>query len=117
MALNKIFDPIQIAGCTVPNRVVRTAHGTRIGGGVMNDDLIAYHERRARGGCGLTILEILGVHETSLGPLNMMDPTLDEGYAKLMKAVNPYGMAIFQQINIAAKLPTRHGIADIAVWL
>jgi 2,4-dienoyl-CoA reductase-like NADH-dependent reductase (Old Yellow Enzyme family) len=28
----------------------------------------------------------------------MFDPTLDEGYAKLMKEVNPYGMVVFQQI-------------------
>ena len=98
MALKEVFEPIKIAGCTVPNRVVRTAHATSIGGGVMNDELIAYHERRARGGCGLTILEILGVHATSLAPLNMIDPTLDEGYAKLMEAVEPHGMAVFQQV-------------------
>lgn len=98
MALKAVFEPIQIAGCTVPNRVVRTAHATRIGEGFMNDNLIAYHERRARGGCGLTILEILGVHETSLAPLNMLDPSLDEGYAKLMEAVTPHGMAVFQQV-------------------
>lgn len=98
MALQKVLEPIQIAGCTVPNRVVRTAHGTAIGGGFMSDDLIAYHAARARGGCGLTILEILGVHETSPAPLNMFDPTLDEGYAKLMDQVRPTGMAVFQQI-------------------
>ena len=41
MSLTKVFDPITIAGCTVPNRVVRTAHATGIGGGTMSDDLIA----------------------------------------------------------------------------
>lgn len=98
MALKKVLEPIQIAGATVPNRVVRTAHGTGIGGGTMSDDLIAYHEARARGGVGLTIIEILGVHPTSPAPLNMFDPTLDEGYGKLMEAVNPHGMVVFQQI-------------------
>lgn len=98
MTLHKVLEPIRIAGCTVPNRVVRTAHATSIGGGTMNADLIAYHERRARGGCGLTILEILGVHPTSLAPLNMIDPTLDEGYARLMDAVRPHGMVVFQQV-------------------
>ena len=98
MTFKKVLEPIQIAGCTVPNRVVRTAHATRIGGGVMNDDLIAYHTVRARGGVGLSILEILSVHPTSLSALNMFDTTLDAGYAKLMKSVEPYGMAVFQQL-------------------
>ncbi|MEY4238122.1 MAG: hypothetical protein RL339_723, partial [Pseudomonadota bacterium] len=98
MALTHVLEPIRIGGCLVPNRVVRTAHATAIGGGVMSDDLIAYHERRARGGVGLTILEILGVHPTSLAPLNMIDPTLDAGYAKLLHAVEPHGMKVFQQI-------------------
>lgn len=98
MALTHVLEPIRIGGYLVPNRVVRTAHATAIGGGVMSDDLIAYHERRARGGVGLTILEILGVHPTSLAPLNMIDPTLDAGYAKLLRAVEPHGMKVFQQI-------------------
>lgn len=98
MALKKVLEPIQIAGATVPNRVVRTAHATGIGGGTMSDDLIAYHEARARGGVGLTIIEILGVHPTSPAPLNMFDPALDEGYQNLMAAINPHGMVVFQQL-------------------
>jgi len=96
--LTHVLKPIEIAGVTVPNRVVRTAHGTGIGGGTMSDDLIAYHAARARGGVGLTVLEILGVHPTSPAPLNMFDPTLDDGYAKLMEGVAPYGMVVFQQL-------------------
>jgi 2,4-dienoyl-CoA reductase-like NADH-dependent reductase (Old Yellow Enzyme family)/thioredoxin reductase len=96
--MQKIFEPIKIAGCTVPNRVARTAHATGIGGGVLSDDLIAYHAARAKGGVGLSVLEILSVHPTSPAPLNMFDPTLDEGYAMLLKAVKPHGMAVFQQI-------------------
>jgi len=98
MALEHVLEPIQIAGTTIPNRVVRTAHGTGIGSGTMSDDLIAYHAARARGGVGLTIIEILGVHPTSPAPLNMFDLTLDEGYAKLMEQVRPHGMAVFQQL-------------------
>lgn len=71
-------------------------HG--IGGGTFSDDLIAYHLERARGGVGLTILEILSVHPTSLGTLNSFDPTLVDSYRKFMEQVRPTGMRVFQQI-------------------
>ena len=45
------------AGARCPNRIARTAHST----GTVGEDLIAYHEERARGGVGLTIIEIAGV--------------------------------------------------------
>ena len=51
-----VFQPQQIGGCTIKNRIVRTAHST----GARGDDLIAYHEARARGGVGLAIIEIAG---------------------------------------------------------
>jgi len=47
--LRHILEPININGLTIKNRVVRTAHGTNIGRGRMDDDLIAYHAARARG--------------------------------------------------------------------
>jgi hypothetical protein len=47
MKFSRIFETITIAGVNVPNRVVRTAHATRIGGGTMNDDLIV--KLRGRG--------------------------------------------------------------------
>ncbi len=94
----RVLSPIEIAGVSIPNRVVRTAHATGIGAGRMNDDLIAYHAARARGEVGLSILEILAVHPSSPGTLNAFDPTLVEGYKRLMDAVRPHGMRVFQQI-------------------
>ncbi len=93
-----VFSPIEIAGVVIPNRVVRTAHATGIGAGRMNDDLIAYHEARARGGVGLSVIEIMAVHPSSPGSLNAFDPTLVDGYHKLMDAVRPHGMRVFQQL-------------------
>ena len=94
----RVLSPVDIRGVRIPNRVVRTAHATGIGGGRMSDDLIAYHAARARGGVGLSILEILAVHPSSPGTLNAFDPTLVEGYKRLMDAVRPHGMRVFQQI-------------------
>ena len=62
MSYDNLFQPLRIGGCTVPNRIARTAHST----GTAGEDLIAYHEERARGGTGLTVIEIAGVH-TRLG--------------------------------------------------
>ncbi len=93
-----VLSPITIGGVEVPNRVVRTAHATGIGAGQMTEDLIEYHAARARGGVGLTIVEILSVHHTSPASLNAFDPTLPAGYEKLMAACAPHGMKVFQQI-------------------
>jgi 2,4-dienoyl-CoA reductase-like NADH-dependent reductase (Old Yellow Enzyme family) len=98
MALTHVDKPIRIAGAEIRNRVVRTAHPTNIGGGKMSDDLIAYHEARARGGVGLTIVEIMAVHPTSVAGLNSFDPTIGDGYRKLVDTIRPYGMRLFQQL-------------------
>ncbi|MFC4295891.1 FAD-dependent oxidoreductase [Novosphingobium tardum] len=96
MSLKKVLTPIEIGGVTIPNRVVRTAHATGLG--PMNDALIAYHRARAVGGVGLTIVEILSVHPTSPASLNAFDPAIGDGYARLVDAVRPHGMKLFQQI-------------------
>ena len=93
-----VLSPIEIGGVSVPNRVVRTAHATGIGGGHMSPELIEYHAARARGGVGLTIIEILSVHPTSPASLNAFDPRLSEEYAQLVTACAPHGMKLFQQI-------------------
>jgi 2,4-dienoyl-CoA reductase-like NADH-dependent reductase (Old Yellow Enzyme family)/thioredoxin reductase len=64
----------------------------------LNEDLIAYHEARARGGFGLTVLEILSVHPTSPASLNAFDPTITDGYRRLMETIRPHGMKVFQQV-------------------
>ena len=93
-----VLSPINIGGVTVPNRVVRTAHATGIGGGHMSPELIEYHAARARGGVGLTIIEILSVHPSSPASLNAFDPRLGAEYEQLVHACAPHGMKLFQQI-------------------
>lgn len=83
----------------VPNRVVRTGHGTGLGGGTISDALIDYHAARAKGGVGLTILELLSVGRSAYPFLFQGAPGLVEGYRKLTARVHPYGMKVFQQIG------------------
>ncbi|MDB5446066.1 MAG: NADH:flavin oxidoreductase [Phenylobacterium sp.] len=94
--LKYVTQPIRIADVEIKNRVVRTAHAT--GMGAMTDDLIAYHTARARGGAGLSIVEILSVHPSSPTGLNAGDPELPARYGRLVEGVRPTGMRLFQQI-------------------
>jgi 2,4-dienoyl-CoA reductase-like NADH-dependent reductase (Old Yellow Enzyme family) len=57
-----LFRPITLAGVEVPNRIVFTAHGTKLSNQLPTAELSAYHESRAAGGAGLIVLEAAGVH-------------------------------------------------------
>jgi 2,4-dienoyl-CoA reductase-like NADH-dependent reductase (Old Yellow Enzyme family)/thioredoxin reductase len=98
MKFTHIDKPIQVGKITLKNRVVRPAHATNHGKGFISDDLIAYHERRAIGGVALSILEVGSVHQTSPFSVNLFDPALEGGYRKLVKAIRPHGMKLFQQL-------------------
>ncbi len=97
--LERVFEPIRIGNVTIPNRVVRTAHGTWISHAKINDELIAYHVARAKGGVGLSYIEFTSVHPSSftLGPLSWDDGII-EGCARLVAAIRPYGMKMFHQL-------------------
>jgi 2,4-dienoyl-CoA reductase-like NADH-dependent reductase (Old Yellow Enzyme family)/thioredoxin reductase len=95
-----LLQPRLIGAVEIPNRIVRTAHGTVLGGsqGMITDGLIAYHENAARGGCGLTILEIATVHKSSPGGLRANDDRIVDGYRRLMRRMRPLGTRVFQQL-------------------
>jgi 2,4-dienoyl-CoA reductase-like NADH-dependent reductase (Old Yellow Enzyme family) len=98
MALERVFSPIRLGPVEVPNRVVRTAHGTSLSFTDITDDVIAYHVARARGGCGLTILEASSVHPSSLITQSIATDAVIPGFRKMAEQVRPYGMKIFQQL-------------------
>ena len=77
MALyDNLFEPLQVGPVRIPNRIVRSAHGTLLQG----ESLIAYHEARAKGGVGMSTLEASGVHSSapSVLPLHS-DRVLERG--------------------------------------
>ncbi|MES0873306.1 FAD-dependent oxidoreductase [Sinimarinibacterium thermocellulolyticum] len=98
MALTHVLTPLRIGAVELKNRVVRPAHGTMIGAGSLNEDLIAYHEARAKGGAALSIVEIMGVHPSSIGSLDASDPRLNKMYPKFVERMHAHGMKIFQQL-------------------
>src|SRR5882757_4363897 len=98
MALRAIFEPIRIGTVEIPNRIVRAAHGTHLARHSFDDASIAYHVARAKGGCGLTIIEAASVHPSSENTLFNVDDRVIPGFEAMMKAVRPYGMKVFEQL-------------------
>lgn len=97
--LTHVHTPIRLGPVEVKNRVVRPAHQTALPIlGNVTDRLIAYHEARAIGGVGLTILETMGIHQTSPGTLWGFHPDIGSGYARLTERLQRHGMKVFQQL-------------------
>jgi 2,4-dienoyl-CoA reductase-like NADH-dependent reductase (Old Yellow Enzyme family) len=102
-----IMSPIGIRNVVVKNRVVRTAHGTQLthphgelpGAHLVNDELIAFHVERAKGGVGLSILESASVHQSSYGELRGWNDDIVDGLGRLADAVHEYDMRVFQQLQ------------------
>jgi 2,4-dienoyl-CoA reductase-like NADH-dependent reductase (Old Yellow Enzyme family)/thioredoxin reductase len=97
--LTHVHTPIRLGAVEVKNRVVRPAHQTQMPHlGNVTEQLIAYHEARARGGVGLTILETMGIHQTSPGTLWGFHPDMENSYPRMMERLQRHGMKVFQQL-------------------
>ncbi|MFZ5789582.1 MAG: FAD-dependent oxidoreductase [Pseudomonadota bacterium] len=97
-----LFTPLQVGSVTVKNRILSTGHDTSMPtDGTVNDRLVAYHEARARGGCGLIVVQVAGVHETARYTSHILMATTDAcipGYRKLAQTVHAHGTRIFGQL-------------------
>lgn len=98
MNYTHVHTPLQIGRITIKNRIFRPAHATILGKGEMSDALIAYHEARARGGAGLSIIEVGSVHPTSPLAIDLWKAELEAGYRKLGDMGRKHDMKIFQQL-------------------
>ncbi len=97
-----LFQPLKIRGCTLKNRIMSTGHDTTLPtDGTVNASLVAYQAARARGGVGLIVLQVSGVHETARYTNHVLMATEDSsiaGYAQVAEAVHRYGAALFAQL-------------------
>lgn len=100
MTYEAVLSPIQLGRVEIPNRVVRAAHLTQYSRrGQITDKFVAYHEARARGGVGLTILESASVDQkVSPAPLDASADQVIEGWAQVADAVHSHGMRVFGQL-------------------
>ncbi len=97
-----LFTPITIGKVEIRNRILSTGHDTTLPtDGMVNDALIAYHEARAKGGAGLIVVQVAGVHDSARYTTHILMATGDaciRGYRKLAETVHRHGAKIFGQV-------------------
>jgi 2,4-dienoyl-CoA reductase-like NADH-dependent reductase (Old Yellow Enzyme family) len=99
MTLKYVSQPLRLGSMEIRNRIVRTAHGARLGpSDGVSEDQIAYHVERAKGGCAMSILEVAAVHPTSIVEYGVYDDKIIPGFRKLSSAVHAHGMKLLQQL-------------------
>jgi 2,4-dienoyl-CoA reductase-like NADH-dependent reductase (Old Yellow Enzyme family) len=101
-AFTHLMQPLRIRGCTLKNRIMSTGHDTTMPvDGTVNAALVAYQEARARGGVGLIVLQVSGVHETARYTNHVLMATDDAsiaGYRSVAQAVHGHGTVLFGQL-------------------
>ncbi|WP_050526859.1 oxidoreductase [Pseudorhodobacter aquimaris] len=101
-AFPHLFTPLTIRGTTLRNRIMSTGHDTLLPhGGHVSDDYIAYQEARARGGAGLIVTQVAGVHETARYTAHLLMATDDDcipGFRKLAEACHAHGAVVISQL-------------------
>jgi len=102
-----LLEPIKLGPTWIPNRIFNPPHGTTLGSeGIVTDNLIAYHEARAKGGVGLIILEGMAFHpsfEFESAYLNAGRDTIIPGLKKLSRSCREYGTSVFGQLFHAGR--------------
>ena len=107
----QLFSPLTLRRTEIRNRILSTGHQTYLAaGGLPSDDMVAYHEARARGGAGLIIIEAARFHETALSESPELVVRSDDcipGYRRLATAVHRHGAKIFGQLSHSGRLSKR----------
>ena len=104
----KIFEESLIGGLNLKNRIlmapVKTALGTKEG--MVTDELIAYYERRARGGVAAIISEPLYIDAIGKEHPKQLGIDKDEhvaGLKKLVTAIHAQGSKVIAHLNHAGR--------------
>jgi 2,4-dienoyl-CoA reductase-like NADH-dependent reductase (Old Yellow Enzyme family) len=102
MAHEALLSEVRVGPAVLRNRIVSTAHQTGlVHHHLPTDDLVAYHEARARGGAGAVFLEATAIHETGLLTAHTVGGYLPEiagAYERLGGAVRAHGTRLFVQL-------------------
>ena len=112
MSFNHLFTPHEIRGHEFRNRIFSSAHQTILArNGSPGEDMVAYHEARARGGTGLIIIESSRPCADDVSASYYIDSSTDAcipGYRMVADAVHKYGCKVFGQINHGGRIAYTH---------
>ncbi|MNG84704.1 NADH oxidase [compost metagenome] len=101
-AFPHLFEPLQIRGKRLKNRIMSTGHDTCLPtDNLVNDKLIAYQQARAAGGVGLIVLQVAGVHDSARYTSHVLMATDDaciDGYRRLAEACHAHGTVVLSQL-------------------
>ena len=117
----QLFSPLRLGGREVKNRIFSSGHDTVMAeDGQVTERLVAYHEARARGGVGLIVLQVVGVHETARYTSHVLMATDDEaidGYRHLADVVHAHGTVLFAQLFHPGReiMESQDGSAPVAL--
>ena len=115
-----LFSPLRLRQCEIRNRILSTGHQTYLAkNGLPSENMVAYHEARARGGAGLIIVEAARFHKSALSDsleLIVANDDCIEGYRKIADAVHRHGGKVFGQLSHSGRLSRRMrgGLRDVA---
>lgn len=97
-----LFSPLSIRGKTLKNRIMSTGHDTSMPtDNLVNDQLVAYHSARAKGGVGLIVLQVAGVHDSARYTSHVLMATDDAcipGYRRIAEACHAEGTVVLSQV-------------------
>jgi 2,4-dienoyl-CoA reductase (NADPH2) len=114
MSRAAILSPIDIGPFELKNRIISTGHTTAYNpDGLIGDQEVAYHARKAQGGVALSVTGSTTVHPSGGAPqmhlLANFDDSVLPGYRKLAEAVHAHGgRMLIQLTHLASGFASHH---------
>ncbi len=100
--MDHLFSPLAIGPVTARNRIVSSGHDTVMAeAGVPGERYLAYQAARARGGAGLIVVQVAGVHVSAQYTSHVLmadDDACIPAFTRLAETVHEHGALIFQQL-------------------
>jgi len=118
--LTHLTSPIDVGPFELRNRIVSTGHTTAYNpDGLISDQEIAYHVRKAQGGIALSITGSTAVHPSGGAPqMNLLasfDDSVIPGYRKLAEQMHAHGARMLIQVtHLASGFSSHH--TGSATW-